>query len=373
MSHDWSCRPVRPEPENGWIDWELVVDPEVTGAPGTDPAFRLDLASGRLTREAPRRGATIAPTAGTTVEAPMDGDGRRRLDDLWLGTGLLVLDSVAATGLSDLSTLRSLGGPLRVVWTEQAARAGALDRLRSAMAGQTRWRGIQDATAKVGQWTRGRLSDTPASPGTEELMVPWAPGLWRARELEALGTWASSQGYAAVIPLVVDGSPRLLREFAGRVELNEERTLRLFVQEGDTSSLADHRAALASGGVRWWFERISEHPLPRLERIRRVSGALGLLGVLGSDRRPTGWIEGHRQAARRLETERIDVRDLLAEGNLRLLEWLDQRVGETLVEWFEADPGLGGQPPALVRLRGEVGIGGADRPKAPVGVADSRS
>ena len=363
MTPAWSRTTVRPEPENGWVDWELVCEtlPPTAGSGG----FRLDLSRGRLVDNGLRAGARPLSRASRGFEAG---------GEEWVGTGLVVAHSCRWSDgwRGAIGALQSLRGGLRVVSPYEGATSETFEELRATLTGDASLLPMVDGTARVGDWTRGRFSESVSEPPrSAELLVPWVPGLWRTAEFEQLGSWAQSRGFAAVIPIAVDGDPRLLRGFAERVGLSEDRSLRLFLQDGESSAVSDHRAVLAASGIRSWFERTPDHPLPQVERTRRVCGALGLLSVLGSGRRSTGWVEGHRQAARRLEMERIDVRDLLAHNNLRLLGWLDRRVRTTLTEWFALDPDLAGEPPILDRLRGEIGSSGPSPSHEPTRVADS--
>ena len=350
-------RPLRPDPENGWVDWEWLGH---GGSTGAEP--RLDLSAGRLVAGSQRRSGTARGSqADTPPDRSGDAQGVALSEPGWIGVGLWRVDpALLRVEAPEVSVgLGSLHGGLRVLWPVDGEDLSGLDVLRRALGEQARWLGMWDGTRRVGQWTLGRFDgELPPIPGGE-LLVPWVPGLWRASELAGLGSWAMDQGADAVIPLAIAGSPKQLRELVDWTGVSEARGLRLFLQDGASgegqSELAEHRAALAETGVRSWFERCPAHPRPRLEWVRRVSGCLGLLALLGAGIRSTGFVEGHRQAARRLEVEQVDVRDLLAEGNLRLLDWLDRRVRHTLMEWFASSSELNGEPPELERMRARIG------------------
>lgn len=354
MSRSWGRRALRPEPENGWLDWELVG--VLAGAPLDRDSLRIDLPSGRL----------LAGSAGPTQSESLASRPER-----WDGTGLLAVTGMTGAPLGEelLRGLESLHGALRLVHSSEPTVEGLLDELRGRLPDTARLDCVFDGTRWIGDWVRGRFANGEPSAPAGDLLVPWIAGLWTASEMEDLAAWAAQRGFGAVVPVVVEPEPRTLRRFAEQVELSESRTLRLFLQGGAGGApvehrLDEHRTAIDRSGLRWWIDRIPDHPSVRFERIRRVSGALGLLGLLGAGRESTGWVEGHRQAARRLEVERIDVRDLLRDGNLRLLDWLDRRVQDTLTGWFAATRALDGEPPALERLR-------ADRRSGSHDVADS--
>jgi hypothetical protein len=295
MSGEIRFREILPEPRRLWVracpvlwpgaegDWIDLSGPSL-GAAGSGPL-------GELAAERPAKLDDVVYLP--PVEAPEEGP-RRRLAERLENAGCPVL-------------LQGIAG------TEGAAEPAVVD--------LTGWLLEGRPESLAGVWAGATT------------IWPWIAGLTDREDLwrPALAHLAAAQ-VRRVVAVAPELSPRQRRQLAERVEVQDYAA---FFHRPAEPLVAFWRA-LAELGLEAFLDR----PVPAEPRSlavrRRVAGDLALAGDLlllttGDEVAAQNLL----LAARRLDSESLDLEALVREGNLGLLDWLDDASTMAVLEALE--------------------------------------
>ncbi len=195
--------------------------------------------------------------------------------------------------------------------------------------------------------------------GKPVLAAPLIGGLVSRQTLASWLAWASLNEVTSIVPIQVTPDPkasRRLLDWARAVGEPLDPSVEMALFQSDPLEVRDAASMIAASEMRWWIDPEPNGAGGRGVRNGLVAAQLLLLAdVAGWLGEPLGFVEGHRQAARRVGGFEHDAWSLVQGGNLRLLDWLDQRAVATLEEWVAAASGESAEPssepPALGRFR----------------------